>query len=324
MAWQDAPRLTKLTASQQGGNRGAQLWGIDIKGKLYTIYQGSPGGGWSDWKGVGWNDPNEPKSIYELAASQTGDGTVLFWALDMKHRVWARQQTGAGGNWGPWRKDFNQPPGANKAKKLAASGSGGGQGSHLFAIIEDGSLVHTHSLMPGNSWSGWADFPATPEKSRFIEVTACRQGDWRAAVWALDEKRQLWGAGQESKGGKWGPWSGPNWMKAPKLRNIAAVEGMNGAIIIGQNEDYLITSNFQQGPGNNTWRGWDTPFEEFQSRSYELTAAGQNNGVAQLWAITLGGTLTTLTQKENNHWNPNWSDKDKDSDLPKPPEPKKK
>ncbi|HWS53303.1 MAG TPA: hypothetical protein VN228_04230 [Pyrinomonadaceae bacterium] len=319
MSWNNAPRLNKLTASQQGGSRGAQLWGVDIKGKLYTCYQYSPGGSWSGWAGEGWSDPNEPKGVYELAASQTGDGTVLFWALDLRYHLWARQQTSAGGNWGPWRKDFQAPPGQTKLRKIAASAAGGGQGSHLFGITDNGLLTHVNSSAPGIAWGAWADFPATPEKSRFIEVTACRQGDHRAAVWALDEKRQLWGAGQETVGGKWGPWVGPNWLGAPKLRNIAAVEGMNGAIIVGQDEDYEVTSNFQQGPGSNSWRGWSTP-QGFDPRSYELTAAGQNNRVAQLWAITLGGKLTTVTQKENNHWNPDWSDKDDDSSLPTPPE----
>ena len=47
--WQNAPVLTKLAASQQGGNRGAQLWGVQENGTLNTIYQISPGGGWSQW-----------------------------------------------------------------------------------------------------------------------------------------------------------------------------------------------------------------------------------------------------------------------------------
>lgn len=37
--WQNAPVLDKLTASQQGGNRGAQLWGVQMNGTLNTIYQ---------------------------------------------------------------------------------------------------------------------------------------------------------------------------------------------------------------------------------------------------------------------------------------------
>jgi hypothetical protein len=325
MAWQNAPKLNKLTAAQQGGNRGAQIWGVDYKGKLYTAYQGSPGGGWSDWGGVGWKDPKEPKAIYELAAAQNQpDGRVFFWALDMKGEMWARWQTSPGGNWSPWQHNYNGLPGANRPKKIAAVRAGGGHGQVLFAITGDGVLHYSYSVLPAGNWSGWAVFPETPEKSRFIEVTACEQKDGRSALWALDTKRQLWGAGQEAPGGKWGAWSGPNWLKAPKLRNIAAVEGMNGAIIVGQDENYDVTSNFQQGAGSNSWRGWSTSGQGFDPRSYELTAAGQNNGVAQLWAITLGGKLTSVTQKENNHWNPDWSDKDSDSDLPKPPEPKKK
>lgn len=323
MSWNNAPRLNKLTASQQGGNRGAQLWGVDFKGKLYTCYQGSPGGGWSDWGGVGWSDPKEPKAIYELAAAQNQpDGRVYFWALDMKGEMWARWQTSPGGNWSPWQHNFAGLPGANRPKKLAAVRAGGGQGLVLFAITGNGVLHYCYSTTAGN-FGGWAQFHETPEKSRFVEVTACEQKDGRSAVWALDEKRQLWGSGQETGGGKWGPWVGPNWLKAPKLRNIAAVEGMNGAIIVGQDENYQVTSNFQQGAGQNSWRGWYTP-QGFDPPSYELTAAGQNNGVAQLWAITLGGKLTTVTQKENNHWNPIWSDKDDDSDLPPPPKPRNK
>ncbi|HKQ99610.1 MAG TPA: hypothetical protein VJT09_02990, partial [Pyrinomonadaceae bacterium] len=57
----------------------------------------------------------------------------------------------------------------------------------------------------------------------WIEVTACAQGDGEGALWGLDTKMQLWGMGQESAGGKWGPWNGPNWLSAPKLRNMAAV-----------------------------------------------------------------------------------------------------
>ena len=49
MSWQNAPRLNKLTASQQGGNRGAQLWGITENYTLITDYQVSPGGNWGGW-----------------------------------------------------------------------------------------------------------------------------------------------------------------------------------------------------------------------------------------------------------------------------------
>jgi hypothetical protein len=319
MAWQNAPKLQKLTAAQQGGNRGAQLWGVDIRGKLYTIYQTSPGGSWSDWGGGGWNDPNQPPSVYELAATQSHpDGRVYFFALDMKHEMWARWQNAPGGSWLPWRKNFHSMP--VKAGKIAAVRDNV-NGHRLLAITDKGYLTQCTLIPAQAAWSPWTDLPATSEKSRFIEVTACQQKDGRSALWALDDKRQLWGAGQPSPGANWGPWVGPNWLNAPKLRNIAAVEGMNGAIIVGLDENYQTTHNFQQGAGSNSWRGWSTASQGFEPRSFELTAAGQNNGVAQLWAVTLGGILTSVTQKEANHWNPDWSHKDEDSHLPTPPVP---
>ena len=74
MAWENAPTLNKLTASQQGGNPGAQLWGVDYKGTVHTIYQTTPGGEWSKWLGPDWAGPGYPKQVYELAASQVKEG----------------------------------------------------------------------------------------------------------------------------------------------------------------------------------------------------------------------------------------------------------
>lgn len=93
MSWQNSPILNKLTASQQGGNRGAQLWGVDFKGTLHTIYQTTPGGQWSAWLGPDWNGPNHPKQVYELAAAQRQDGTMQLWVLDMKRQLWTTWQT---------------------------------------------------------------------------------------------------------------------------------------------------------------------------------------------------------------------------------------
>jgi len=64
MSWQNAPRLNKLTAAQNGGNRGAQLWGIDFKGQLYTIYQKTPGGEWSGWIKNDWAPELRVNSVW--------------------------------------------------------------------------------------------------------------------------------------------------------------------------------------------------------------------------------------------------------------------
>ena len=119
MSWQNPPALlNKLTASQQGGNRGAQLWGVDIKGTLYTIYQTTPGGEWSNWKGPDWNGPNHPKQVYELAACQRHDGTVQLWVLDMKRQLWSTWQRSPGG------QTSRRPQVQRSLKSLSLAGLG--------------------------------------------------------------------------------------------------------------------------------------------------------------------------------------------------------
>ena len=179
MSWQNAPTLTKLSASQQGGNRGAQLWGVQNNGTLNTIYQVTPGGGWSQWTGPSWNgQPGGPKQSYELAAAQQNDGRVQFFALDMMLQLWSTWQTSPGGNWSAWSgPNWNNAP--QGMKKIAASQQGGNRGAQLWGIQDDYTLVTCYQLTPGGNWSGWQGWPATPDNSQFVEVTAAQQNDGR-------------------------------------------------------------------------------------------------------------------------------------------------
>jgi len=320
MSWQNAPVLTKLTAAQNGGNRGAQLWGVDFKGKLYTIYQKTPGGEWSNWMSSEWAPVNHPKYVYELGACQLGDGRIKLWILDMKREIWTVEQQTPGGDWNNWwhgtRTKWNRAPGT--FKKLAAvhmakfqgATSDWPGGAMFIGLKDDGNLAVCFSAGP-DSWSRFRD--NWGGASQLIEVTACQQGgDGKVAIWGLDDKRQLWGTGEKSPGtGDFGAWAGPNWLKAPKLRNIAAAQGPNGAIIIGQDEDYRVVTNFQSAPGTNDWTGWSQPNWANAPQSYELTACGQNNGRAQIWATTLKQTLTSIAQGEHGLWPNHWSGEDK-------------
>jgi hypothetical protein len=99
MSWQNAPMLNKLTSSQQGGSRGAQLWGVDYKGTLNTIYQETPGGGWS-----GWNQDSLAGSpqCYELTAAQQNNGCCQLWVVDLKQQLHSISQLAPGGDWSAW------------------------------------------------------------------------------------------------------------------------------------------------------------------------------------------------------------------------------
>jgi hypothetical protein len=242
MAWQNAPVLNKLASSQLIGKNGAQIWGVDHRGRLYTNYQITPGGNWDGWMTNSWSEGGYPEPVYELCAAQEHEGEAQLWVLDMKRQLWTIKQS-KDGNWLKWEKDWNKPPGNTQFKKIAAVWWGIKYGAQFWGITENGTLTSCAQSMPAGNWGAWTDLPLTPHDlnknppilpAQWIEVTACTQGDGKALLWALDTKMQLWSMVQESPGGKWGAWSGPNWQDAPKLRNIAAVE----VTVSRNNENY--------------------------------------------------------------------------------------
>ncbi len=98
------------------------------------------------------------------------------------------------------------------------------------------------------------------------------------------------------EGGDWlARWSGPNWLKAPKVRQLAAVEMGNqrGASIWALTDDYKVIYNYQTSPGTNSWWGWSPGDFEDKLTGYEITACGQNNGLARVWVVSLSQMLTT-------------------------------
>ena len=201
--WQNAPQLYKLAAAQQGGSRGAQLWGVLVNGTVNTIYQTTPGGSWSQWMGNDWAGPGFPKQTYELAAAQQNNGCVQFWGLDSNLELWTTSQSSPGGDWVAWSgPNWNNAP--KGMKRLAACRQGGTRGTQLWGITEELSLVTCYQLTPGGKWSDWQSWAATPEKSQFVEITAAEQNG-HAQLWALDTKGQLWACWQTRLGEGWTP-----------------------------------------------------------------------------------------------------------------------
>lgn len=309
MSWHNGPLLNKLTATQLGGKRGAQLWGVDFKGTLYTSYQVSPGGGWSDWRGPGWNTRKDPGPVYELASGQLEDGRAQLFVLDMKRQLWTITQEKTGGDWGEWQgPNWNKPPGAAGIKKIHAARVKGKL--QLWAINDNGSLLSCQMFVPSGV-SPWKDFPKTKEGLPWLEVAACEQGNGLGALWGIDSKLQLWGMGQTANGEWPNFWNGPNWLDAPKVRNIAAVEMKNqkGACIWAITEDYKIICNEQPSPGSNSWWGWDPGDFENKLRGYEITSAVQNNTLGRVWVISLDGMLTSMGMQLSSpvDWEKYWT-----------------
>src|SRR5262249_33722090 len=120
--WNGAPGLSQIVASQQGGDRGAQLWGTTPRDVLLCTFQETSGGDWSPWTTASWSNA---VPVIELAAAQLwGSGPVQLWVLDEKQELWGIAQTSPGGSWGAWvGPNWNKAP--RGLQVLAASPQGG-------------------------------------------------------------------------------------------------------------------------------------------------------------------------------------------------------
>lgn len=309
MSWENAPRLNKLAATQLLNKNGAQVWGVDYKGTLYTNYQLTPGGDWAGWKTKSKAEGGCPQPVYELCASQQHGGEGQLWVLDFKRQLWTIRQN-MDGSWTKWDNNWNKPPGSFQFKKMAAVWQGVSHGARFWGLTENGVLTSCAQHMPAGNWGAWADWPGTPHD--FIEVTSCTLGDGKAALFALDNTWQLWAMFQQAPGGQWGQWVGPNCLEAPKLRNIVAVEEtverhnekIHGASLIGITQDFEVIFNEQSRPSAN-WFGWSVISFKNELRGYELTAARQNNQSARVWVVGNNGDL--VSQQVNiNSSPPSW------------------
>jgi len=313
MAWHNAPSLTKLTSAQHAGKRGAHLWGVDPKGTLYSTFQQTPGGEWSNWVGPDWAGPGFPKQVYELAACQGKAGNVTLFTLDMMRRLKCITQDDPNGNWTGWQGlDWNGADGM--LTKLTAVQRGIKElGAEIWALTNSGEVFSSHQWLPEARWfQGWYQW-RTPQDSQMIELAAARQHNELIALWGIDSNLRLWcmtenSADNHTPPSGWGAWEGPNWQNAPRLRNIAAVRGAEGVILWGITEQFQIIQNWQNGKG--IWNGWSHVNWLGAPHCYEITAAGQNNHCSQLWGVTVMGKVTSIAQAAPAcNWGP-WSDKD--------------
>ena len=295
--WQNAPTLFKLASVQQGGSRGAQLWGVQNTGKLTTIYQVTPGGDWSQWMGPDWAGRGYPMQVYELGAAQHSNGWAQIWILDESLRIWTTVQTSPGGNWAEWDGPmWNDTPAG--MKRVAACQQGGSVGARLWGITDDYGLLSCYGELPGGGFTGWKAWDPTPDGSGFSEVTAAQQNDGRVQLWALDTNQRLWSCWQTSPGPEnWTAWSEPSWGGAPRLVNVAACQqgGSRGAQVWGVTPSYALVSNYQVTPGGG-WSGWSTGSWLNAPPVHEITAAQQNNGCVRLWAVTTDQVLVSIAQ----------------------------
>ena len=299
-SWGNAPPMFQIAASQQGGTRGAQVWGATEQYALLTNFQLTPGGAWNGWSPMG-SGPVQA-GVLQIAAAQQNDGRVQLWVTDKMQQLWTMWQTSPGGDWSAWAgPNWN---GAPLISQLAASQQGGSRGAQLWATTDEDVLISCYQVTAGGNWSSWepGSFLNAPGT---LDVAAAQQNDGRVQCWILDEKQQLWSAWQTSPGGDWTGWTGPNWNGAPALQSLAASQqgGARGAQLWGTDENNAVWSTYQITPGGN-WSTWDGPNWAGATPMTQLAAAQQNNGCVQLWGIDENLAVKTISQTSpGGDWN---------------------
>jgi hypothetical protein len=297
-SWNNAPPLMQIAATQQGGARGAQVFGLTDGYTLITNFQETPGGNWSGWFAPSW--ANGPLTCLQIAACQQNDGRCQLFATDGDQQLWTIWQTSPGGNWSPWSgPNWN---GAPQFTTLAASQQGGPRGGQVWGIDVDNVIWTSYQETPGGNWSGFAKWPGTVLA---IDIAAAQWSDGRVQLFAVDPQQQLWTCWQTEPGGGWSQWGGPNWNGAPECLGVAACQLGGGQSIqvwilddingVWSAMQATARGEFTPFAGPN-WHGAKNPF-------LQLAAALQNDGRAQLWGIDMNlAVKTTWQSKPGGAW----------------------
>ncbi|MFL6163739.1 MAG: alkaline phosphatase family protein [Jatrophihabitantaceae bacterium] len=292
--WRGAPPLALVAASQQGGSRGAQLWGLDISGQLRSTYQESPGGPWSAWSDV-WNG-SSPPALVSVAAAQQNDGTVRIWVIDADNTLYSNAQTSPGGDWTGWSgAGWSAPP---PLRMVAACQQGGSRGAQLWGIDTTGQLRSTYQESPGGPWSAWSDVWNGSSPPALISVAAAQQNDGTVRIWVIDADNTLYSNAQTSPGGDWTGWSGAGWSSAPPLQAVTASQqgGSRGAQLWGIDTNGQLRSTYQETPGG-PWSSWSGVWNGASpSNVAALAAAQQNDGTVRIWVLDGDNALYSTAQ----------------------------
>jgi hypothetical protein len=298
-SWQDAPPLTQIAASQQGGTRGAQVWGVTQNYQLITNFQETPGGTWSGWEKMA--PPGTSSGVVQVAAAQQNDGRCQLWATDVDQVLWTMWQTAPGGNWTGWAgPNWNM---GVKTMQLAAAQQGGNRGAQVWATTDRDALLTCYQVTPGGNWSQWSGFLNAPPT---LSVAACQQNDGRVQMWLLDEDQQIWSAWQNSPGGDWTGMVGPNWNLTARVQSLTASQqgGSRGAQLWATDQSNQVWTTYQESPGG-TWSGWLGPNWNGAPQLMQMAACQQNNGCVALFGIdTNQMTKATFQSSPGGGWGP--------------------
>jgi hypothetical protein len=277
-SWQNAPPLSQIAATQQGGSRGAQVFGVTEDYQLITNWQATPGGQWSGWEKM---TPPPTGAVTQAAAAQQNDGRCQLWVTDTDQQLWSMWQTSPGGAWTGWSgPNWNQ---SVKFSQLAASQQGGNRGAQLWATTDEDALLSCFQVSPGGNWSQWSSFLGAPPA---LAIAACQQNNGNVDFWLIDQDQLIWNASQTAPGGNWTALAGPGWNLTAPLQAIAASQqgGNRGAQLWATDQNNAVWSAYQETAGG-AWSCWYGPNWNGAPPFTQMAACQQNNGCVAVFGI---------------------------------------
>ena len=197
--WNGAAPLMEICACQQGGTRGAQLWGITGTNGLVSTFQETPGGKWSAWMPAPWV-AGGPTAVL-IATAQQNNGQVQLWVLDLQQQIWSIWQTSPGGGGGVGRTNWG---GSQKLQTIAASQQGGTRGAQLWATDLNDQLWSTSGV--SRRRLGALARPELGGRAAFHPGGRCEQNNGCVQVWGIDQNGSVKSITQTSPGGGWSAW----------------------------------------------------------------------------------------------------------------------
>jgi len=180
------------------------------------------------------------------------DRNHLLWATTDQDALITCYQTTPGGGWSGWSSFLNAPP----VLDIAACQQNDGTVAS-WILDQKQQLWCAWQTSPGGDWSGWSGPNWNGAKQPFQTLAASQQGGSRGAqLWATDQSNAVWSTFQESPGGGWSGWSGPNWNDAPQLEQMAGCQQNNGCVVMfGIDMNLMTKATFQSSPGGD-WGPW--------------------------------------------------------------------
>lgn len=196
-AWQT------IAAGESSGVCGTELWVTDYDGQIWTAWQTTPAGSWTDWSGPGFN--GQSFKAFACASAGQNNGALSLFAMDGSSTIWVTLQQGPSGNWNPWQG----PSVDNQSVPLdapCAAEQGGNRGVQFWALDQNSQIWTLYQDTPGGQWDGWFGPDFVNQPVSFTQLAAAGQGNGCTLLIGLSPIGQLFTIGQLSPGGDWGTW----------------------------------------------------------------------------------------------------------------------